>query len=124
MLIDIYSVYRILGSITKKEGKLLREAYDNGRYGRKLETALQKRLKKGHFQSYCLNIIAGDKFVDTTNTPLVGEYVRWRCTCIVYLFGLWHEWVVGQREGGMGRPRRDCPRWGPVYANDSSRIYC
>jgi hypothetical protein len=53
--------HRILGCISRKEGVLLRTAYDNGQFGRTLETALKTVLKKGNFLKACLAVIAGEK---------------------------------------------------------------
>lgn len=66
---------RILGCITRKEGVLLREAYDNGRYGRTLDTALKSALKKGNFLKACQNVISGDKNLvgDVSKFPLGSD---------------------------------------------------
>ena len=68
-------LYSILGCITRKEGVLLREAYDNGQYGRTLETALKSALKKGNFLKACLSVIAGEKSLvaDASVFPLGSD---------------------------------------------------
>lgn len=48
MSTDKNTVSRILGCISRKEGVLLRQAYDAGQYGRTLETALKTGIKKGY----------------------------------------------------------------------------